>query len=260
MRWRVLKYREYTPAENMAIDEAILEAHLHGLVPPTLRFYGWAPGAVSFGYNQTLPDETVERIKAAGLDVVRRPTGGRAVLHLNELTYSFVGRSSSPASPEGFLSPSITQAYKQICNGIQIGLEQLGVEVAMGQAQAAYRQHHDCFLATTGADLHHGGKKLVGSAQLRRKQAVLQHGSVLLNQPQDMMPQLLGVESSGIARHANLFEIIEPCPVEKIQAAIISGFVEAFGVAFEEGQLTAAELHTTTPATLSPELEQVAPP
>jgi lipoate-protein ligase A len=248
MHWRVLRYKVYSPEENMAIDEAILEAHLRGLVPPTLRFYGWSTPAVSYGYNQVLPEETAARIQAEGLDVVRRPTGGRAVLHLGEFTYSLVGSAASPDCP-GFLSGSITQAYKQICEGLQGGLKRLGVDAQLGQAHAAYRQHHDCFLATTGADLHCDGKKLVGSAQLRRKHAVLQHGSLLLDQPQDLMPRLLGARSDGGSktigdadRHANLFEIIPRCTVDQIEVAMIAGFEEAFGIQFDEGEIAAEEI------------------
>lgn len=232
MHWRVLRYKNHSPAENMAIDEEILEAHLRGEAPPTLRFYGWTPPAVSYGYNQVLPEEIASRIRAEGLEVVRRPTGGRAVLHMGEFTYSFVGTAVSPEHSDGFLSASITQAYKQICQGLKIGLKRLGVEVELGQAQAAYRQNHDCFLATTGADLHYGGKKLIGSAQLRRKHAVLQHGSLLLDQPQDLMPRLLGAQPGDAERHANLFEIIPHCSIEQIEKAMIAGFEEAFGIEF----------------------------
>lgn len=246
MHWRVLRFRNHSAAENMAIDEAILESHLRGLTPPTLRFYGWTTPAVSYGYNQVLPEETIARIKAEGLDVVRRPTGGRAVLHMGEFTYSFVGSSSTQEFQKGFLSSTISEAYRQICNGLQGGLARLGVEVELGKAQAAYRQQQDCFLATTGADLHYNGKKLVGSAQLRRKHAVLQHGSLLLNQPQELMPRLLGVvpgsDAAKAERHANLFEIIDPCAVEKIEIAMIAGFSDAFGVEFEEGEISFAEL------------------
>lgn len=243
MLWRVLRYQNRSAADNMAIDAAMLESHLRGLTPPTLRFYGWTPPAVSYGYNQVLPEETVARIKAEGLDVVRRPTGGRAVLHMGEFTYSFVGSSSTQEFKKGFLSSTISEAYRQICNGLQGGLSRLGVEVEIGKTQAAYRQQEDCFLATTSADLHYNGKKIVGSAQLRRKHAVLQHGSLLLDQPQDLMPRLLGANTVGGAeRHANLFEIIPRCDIERIEIALIAGFSEAFGVEFEEGEITFAEL------------------
>lgn len=252
MHWRVLKYKTFSPQENMAIDEAILDAHLRGKVPPTLRFYGWSPAAVSYGYNQILPEETCERIKVDGLEVVRRPTGGRAVLHLGEFTYSFVGSAATKECEDGFLSASITMAYKQICHGLQEGLRRLGVETELGQAQTAYRQNQDCFLATTGADLHYGGKKLIGSAQLRRRQAVLQHGSLLLDQSQTLMPRLLSGDSKAgldaVERHANLFDIIPRCSPDDIQNAMIAGFSSAFAVEFDEGEITADELSMTLAA------------
>ncbi|HEY9785143.1 MAG TPA: lipoate--protein ligase family protein [Candidatus Obscuribacterales bacterium] len=230
----------------MAIDEAILEAHLMGKVPPTLRFYGWEPPAVSLGYAQKLPTESVNRIHEMGFDIVKRPTGGRAVLHFGELTYSFVG------STDAQLRESILDAYKQICSGLLEGLRLLGVELEIGSGQPAHRQMHDCFLATTTADLHFGGKKMVGSAQLRRKHAVLQHGSILLSQPQDLMPKLLypvtaAESAASLKRHANLFEILKREPTYKeLQAAFHKGFEKAFATRFEPGELTELESQLAT--------------
>jgi len=247
--WRLLTYSIHEPAANMAIDEAILDAHLEGKVPPTLRLYGWEPPAVSIGYGQKLSTQLAERIRNRGFDIVRRQTGGRAVLHANELTYSFVGSSTSADGlnsgqniEQGVLSSSILSAYKQICQGLILSFRRLGVELELGSSLTPYKDNHDCFLATTSADLHFQGKKLVGSAQLRRRHAVLQHGSILLNQPQDLMRSLLtGSESSSSvdegddapARHANLFEILaEDVPISRLQDCLRCGFEEAFQTEF----------------------------
>lgn len=235
--WRFIPYEVFDAATNMAVDEAILEAHLQGFVPPTLRFYGWSKAAVSIGHSQSLPDNVVEYIKNAGYDLVRRPTGGRAVLHDNELTYSFVGS-------EG-LGVSILDAYEQICRGLIEGLESFGVKAGIGKSGVSCKDLQDCFLATTGSDLQVDGKKIAGSAQLRRKHAVLQHGSILLKQEQDALPSLLaagGEQKSNGARHVNLFELLgaEPsCP--ELSERFRQGFSRVFGAEFVESELTAKE-------------------
>jgi len=253
----------------MAIDEAILDAHLSGIVPPTLRVYGWEPRAVSIGYGQKLSETVESRIKARGYDVVRRPTGGRAVLHDFELTYSFVG--SAGGADDGALSESVIVAYKQICQGLIHAFKGLGVDLELGESSSNYKDAQDCFLATTSADLHYHGKKMIGSAQLRRKSAVLQHGSILLNQPQHLMAQLLSDPASvpnmnaigdktashtGTAndtavetaadtqRHANLFEIVgEKVKINRLEDALMLGFERAFFHPFRDESLTSEEMH-----------------
>lgn len=244
--WRLIDFESFDGATNMAVDEAILDAHIEGLCPPTLRFYGWAPPAVSIGYGQKLPEKARQKIAARGFDVVRRPTGGRAVLHLDELTYSFVG---SNAAGGKMLGASVIESYKKLCQALIAGFKHLSVPVEIGEGQAASRQMHDCFTATTTADLHYKGKKIVGSAQLRRHDALLQHGSILLCQEQNLMGELLiGKDSAAAAggaasqRHANLFEItgIVVSALELIPA-FKKGFEETFSVELVPGQLLDAE-------------------
>jgi len=288
---RFLPFASFDGATNMAIDEAILECHLQGLVPATLRLYGFAPPAVSIGHGQRLEAKTVRFIESKGFTVVRRPTGGRAVLHLNDLTYSFIcssknesGKSVSaqgsdepsasssrslqvtangdslqkhttgvvaPVSPvpNALVSQSVAEAYRQICRGLIAALAQLDVELELGASKANYRHSKDCFAVTTAADLHYQGKKLVGSAQLRRKNAVLQHGSLILNQPQGLMSELLGgtdlvgPELNGAAvRHANLVELVgQELSMAKLQQAFLKGFEEAFALKFQVAELTTVE-------------------
>lgn len=240
--WRLLPFSVHDGITNMSIDEAILEAHLKGLVPPTLRLYGFKPAAITIGYNQKLPDYVEKRAAEKGMDIARRPTGGRAVLHLNDLTYSFVGTSSNTGEQQifqdAFLQNSILGAYKQICQGLELALKCLGLKVESGELSVPYKHLHDCFLATTGSDLHYKGKKLIGSAQLRRKWAVLQHGSLLLNQAQSIMPELLSEEDSSadtVERHANLFDILgKEVDMVTLQRAFQKGFENAFQAKFTE--------------------------
>ncbi len=240
--WRLIDFESFDAATNMAVDEAILEAHLEGAVGPTLRFYGWAPPAVSIGYGQKLPEKARQKILARGFDVVRRPTGGKAVLHLDELTYSFVG---SNVGSGNLLGASIIDSYKKICEALIAGFKYLSVDVEIGQGQTTARQQHDCFTATTTADLHYRGKKIVGSAQLRRHDALLQHGSILLCQEQDLMSELLSskdkVKDSSQPenqRHANLFEITGiVVSASQLIPAFKKGFEETFSVELVPGDL-----------------------
>ncbi|MBX9670803.1 MAG: lipoate--protein ligase family protein [Candidatus Obscuribacterales bacterium] len=230
--WRLIPYQVHDAATNMAIDEAILEAHLHGKVPPTLRVYGWKPRAVSIGYGQRLSESIERRIRDRGFDIVRRPTGGRAVVHAHELTYSFVG--SAGTESQGALSDSVIKAYKQICEGLILAFQTLGVTLALGESSSQYKNAHDCFLATTSADLHHDGKKMIGSAQLRRRHGVLQHGSILLDQPQDLMMDLLfgKIETEAketYSRHRNLFDVLgRTICFSELESALRTGFEIAF--------------------------------
>ena len=264
--WRLIPYEVSDAATNMAIDEAILDAHLEGSSPPTLRLYGWSPPAISIGYGQKLSDRVAERIVSQGFGLVRRPTGGRAVLHQGELTYSFIA-SSGPASGSAVIQSSdhdecvvsdsvgarlpgsVIEAYKQICKGIILALTHLGIEVEIGAARGGYQSLEDCFAATTTADLHYRGKKMVGSAQMRRRNGVMQHGSILLEQSQGLMGSLLrgnAAESGGAdveERHANLFDVLDRKPtIDELSRAMREGFEEAFAVELIESELTEREL------------------
>lgn len=236
MNFRLLEYQVYDAATNMALDEAILESHRSGLVPATLRFYGWAPPAVSIGYSQKMDQDTIARIKSKGFDVVRRLTGGRAVLHFAELTYSFV------ASPP-VLSEQLNEAYRQICKGLILGLKDLGVEADLGKSNKQYKDFSDCFMATTQADLQVNNKKMVGSAQLRRQGAVLQHGSILLDQPQNLLPELLDSNHNANAeRHSNFKDVAgRNVSIDELQNAFTKGFSEAFAADFKAGELVQNE-------------------
>ncbi len=242
--YRFINYGSYDAAMNMAIDEAILEAHLSGQVPPTLRIYQFAPPAVSFGYAQKVNDSLIERIKKQNFAVVRRPTGGRAVLHMGDLTYAFICSSKgAPIAGYALLGESIAAAYKQICQALILALQSLGVVVTLGHKNGRYQDKHDCFLATTAADLQYQGQKIAGSAQLRRRHAVLQHGSIILNQPQFLLPQLLGSDyKENNSHHANLYEIPGPQPsIVDLEKALKHGFELAFANQFLAAPLTGWE-------------------
>ncbi|PWU01325.1 MAG: hypothetical protein C5B53_03030 [Candidatus Melainabacteria bacterium] len=242
---RFIACGSFDAASNMAIDEAILEAHLEDLVPTTLRLYQFSPPTVSIGYSQKLNAETQNKISSNGFALVRRPTGGRAVLHQNDLTYSFVGSSrlSDSAAGDGILSESVIGAYKQICQGLICAFRQLGFELEIGNSRSLGSDRIDCFQATTVADLHYQGRKLVGSAQVRRRHAVLQHGSIILNQPQELMSALTGEDQNGQStHHANLYELAgRIVSIAELETALRSGFEQAFSIKFVPSPLTDKE-------------------
>lgn len=229
----------------MAVDEVLLESHLKGDSPPVLRLYGFKPAAVTIGLNQKAPAALFPQCAVMGLDVARRPTGGRAVLHLNDLTYSFVGSSQSETD-DGFLPGSVTAAYKQICRGLIAGFNRLGPRLTLGKSDVSYRDFNDCFAVTTGADLQFDGHKMVGSAQLRRRHGVLQHGSILLNQDQNLARQLFGSEREvgpDSVRHANLFEVLgRDVEIDVLAEALKAGFSEVFSSRFETRPLSDHEI------------------
>jgi lipoate-protein ligase A len=243
--WLLVPYAEHDGATNMALDEEILNARIAGEVPPVLRVYGFVPPCVTIGLSQKMDPAAEERIRAEGIDVVRRPTGGRAVLHLNDLTYSFVGTDTTCG---GRFSTSVTESYKQISAGLVAAFAELGVPTEIGATGVAYRHLQDCFMATTGSDLHHKGTKLIGSAQVRRRGSILQHGSVPLNQDPALMPRLLGEPLKPDApRHLNLFDLIgREAGIEELQSAFKIGFEKTFDVELRVSPLFQSLSHTVS--------------
>lgn len=171
--WRLLLDLEGRPGwQNMGMDQALLARAGRG--ERWLRLYRWAPHCLSFGRHEpALRRYDRARIEARGLDVVRRPTGGRAVWHAEELTYAL----AAPAEPFG----GLRQAYEEIHRMLLAALRLLGVDAALAPRQAAVGvDAGSCFASPAGGEITLGGRKLVGSAQLREGLGLLQHGSVLL--------------------------------------------------------------------------------
>jgi lipoate-protein ligase A len=175
--WRLLNSGLADGATNMAIDEAISRSVAAGLVPPTLRFFGWQPACLSLGQAQAADEVDREACRAAEVDVVRRPTGGRAILHTDELTYSVIAPESEPR-----VSGSLVESYRRLSEGLLAGLLQLGVPTR--QVERADGHDRDqgpvCFEVPSNYEIVFGGKKLVGSAQMRKAGVVLQHGTIPL--------------------------------------------------------------------------------
>ena len=175
--WRYLITPPAAGAWNMAVDEAIATHAGRGDVPPTLRFYQWQPACVSLGRHQPLADIDLARCRGLGYDVVRRATGGRAILHTDELTYSVAGPQDNPV-----LAGAVLDSYLRLSQGLLAGLARLGLVVT--KAPPTNRSGADagpvCFEVPSAYEIVAGGKKLVGSAQSRRQGWVLQHGTLPL--------------------------------------------------------------------------------
>jgi len=168
----------------MAIDCYLLEQHRQGKHIPSLRFYTWQPAAISLGYHQKSypPDWDKLTFQSQPLDIVRRPTGGRAVLHQGDLTYAII--TSIPPGKR-------LEVYKQICEFLISGWRSLGVNLDYGNATKEYMDHSNCFATATGSDLvTPAGNKVIGSAQLRRGKSILQHGSMIFNTEPELYLQV----------------------------------------------------------------------
>ncbi|MFM6223876.1 MAG: lipoyl protein ligase domain-containing protein, partial [Dolichospermum sp.] len=163
--WRMIPILAASGSVQMAIDRWLLVQHESGKSPPILRFYTWSPPAISLGYHQRQYPEFWQNLiwKGQKLDLVRRPTGGRAVLHQGDLTYSVVTSG---------LRGNTLEIYTKICEFLIQGWRSLGIELYYGQAGRGYIHNPNCFGTATGADLVLAdGSKLIGSAQLRRGDA-----------------------------------------------------------------------------------------
>ena len=183
----------------MAIDRYLLEQHRAGKQPSIIRFYTWQPAAISLGYHQKeYPSYWRDLVwQGKPLDLVRRPTGGRAVLHQGDLTYTIV--TSTPPGKR-------LEVYKQICQFLITGWRSLDVKLDYGTATKEYIQHQNCFATATGSDLiTPQGNKVIGSAQLRRGQTVLQHGSMIMNTDPELYRQVFGTSLKQ-----NLLQVISP--------------------------------------------------
>ncbi len=175
--WRLLITGTADGPTNMAVDQAIMEAVAAEDVPPTLRFYAWKPACLSLGYMQPLADIDHERLAAQGWGIVRRMTGGRSILHTDELTYSVAVRAENP-----IVAGSIVESYRNLSRALLRGLHDLGANA--GADKRVEQMPRDkgpvCFEVPSHYEITFGGKKLVGSAQVRKFGAVLQHGTLPL--------------------------------------------------------------------------------
>jgi lipoyl(octanoyl) transferase len=199
--WRFIDSGNCSPSYNMALDEALLDWHSEGKIPPTIRFYGWDPATLSVGYFQKVEKEiNMDAVKEHGLGFVRRPTGGRGVLHDDELTYSVIVSEDHPEMPK-----TVTEAYRVISEGILKGFQGLGLEAYFAVPKTAEEREGlknprsaVCFDAPSWYELVVEGRKVAGSAQTRQKGVILQHGSILLDLDEDKLFSLFKYPSERV--------------------------------------------------------------
>ncbi len=235
MRFRLIFDPPMRGACNMALDETLLRRNAGELSTPTLRFYSWNPHCLSLGRLQkTLPPGALVPQNERDFDVVRRPTGGRAVWHALELTYSI-------AAPVCFLpadAQSVQGAYEWLSRGFLLGLESLGVQSELAPSTKPSEGGPNCFAQSAACDFQVGGKKLIGAAQCRLNGAFLQHGSLLLRMNSLEWESRTGGPMSGAT---SLEELGLDVPPHGVAQSLAEGFARATGAALVESSWTDEE-------------------
>ena len=250
--WRYLSFRYDNAFENMAIDEAIVRESQRNKFPPTLRFYSWEKPSVSLGYFQNVEDEVnIKFCQDRGIPIVRRPTGGKAVLHDGDLTYSVVAREDNPFFPTGLLG-----TYRIISRCIAMGLAELGIQADMlqeGRQTDAPELGALCFSMPSQYELLVKGKKICGSAQMRTKGVFLQHGSLLIDFDPHGSCLAISKNRRSISKeeeklkkhvtsiHENMSRRIDH---NEVCRALAAGFEKSLGIRLIEGTLTPREEKT----------------
>jgi lipoate-protein ligase A len=247
MAWRLLDFQQCSIFENMAIDEAIFHETIKRQKPPTIRFYSSHPAAVTIGYFQDAKKElNIEQCRRERIDVARRITGGRAVLHLNEVTYALVAGESEKIFPA-----DIQGAYKIISACIARGLRHLGIDAWLAEEGRCMKKeviNPCCFATPLKNELLAGGRKICGSAQARKRGGFLQHGllpltfdaqktaDIILTGGFSGRVEALKSTVTGISE-----ELARRMEVREICATLKRGFMEELGIRMEQGTLTPDE-------------------
>jgi len=264
--WRLLRLGPADGATHMARDEAILKAVAAGSVQPTLCLYAWEPACLSLGRAQPLSDVDLQALQAAGFDLVRRPTGGKAILHVDELTYSVIAPQAAPHVAGG-----IVESYRRLSAGLVRGLERLGVVGLVADRRVKNRRlegacpepvearHPEpvegsrsepvegpvCFEVPADYEITVGGRKLVGSAQMRAEGVVLQHGALPLYGDITRICPLLATHPAPARVRARATTVEEalgrPVTWDEAAAALAAGFAEALNLHLAPGTLTDEE-------------------
>jgi lipoate-protein ligase A len=254
--WRLLRSPLADGPLNMAVDEAMLQALADGHGTPTLRVFGWTPPCLSLGYAQAAAEADVGRLAARVWGLVRRPTGGRAILHTDELTYSVIAPMSEPRVAGGVL-----ESYQQLSAGLLAGLARLGLNVradrtytgpeAAAKGPVCFEVPSNYEITVAGAAPGDGPRKLLGSAQVRKRGVVLQHGSLPLAGDLGRICEALVFESETARaaararlyqRAATVAEVLgQPVGWEQAAAAMAEGFAEVLNLKLVEAPLTERE-------------------
>jgi lipoate-protein ligase A len=243
-QWHLVTDNPTLGAVNMATDEILLQAVARKTRFPTLRLYGWNPLCLSLGYGQRIREADLTRIEARGWDIVRRPTGGKAILHGNELTYSVT-------LPQDYdlAQGDIVETYRRISEALLAALRHLGLSPqSEKQAKGNSGLGPVCFEVPSHYEITAYSKKLIGSAQMRRKLGILQHGTLPLHgdialicdslvYPDDASRE---EAKANVRERATTLEAVAGYPIswDEAAAAIVNGFAETFDIEFTESTLS----------------------
>lgn len=234
--WRFIDTGPGDAVMNMAIDESIARRVMAGESPPTLRVYGWEKPSVTIGYFQRLSDVDVEYCTGAGIPVVRRLTGGRAVLHDDEVTYSFSAGEQAHGSFR-----SLGCSYQSIADAFLQAFREIGLHVEMERRRrrrgGVVRSAH-CFEAVSFSEAVAAGRKIMGSAQRRIQKFLLQQGSIPLSVDMVLLERVF---SSAVGPIGQLRDLLPGIERAELVEAILRGFEYVFGVRLFRGALTAEE-------------------
>jgi len=249
-KWRLIIDAEPQSAPmNMAIDEAMLKLHYYLQTPPTLRLYQWRKPTLSIGYFQKIDrDIDLETLKKSGVELIRRSTGGRAVLHHHELTYSVVLGEDYPQMPKG-----VTESYRYLSQGLVKALEYLDIPCELAfKTEKTKNLSPACFDTPSQYELLVQSKKIIGSAQVRKQGTILQHGSIPLQLNTDLLFSLLRFRNDSIQERMKQ-KFVEKAiainevsrrdyAIAEIQEAVIGGFAEALSIKLEHQSLMPEEI------------------
>lgn len=236
MKFRLIDTGCSSASLNMAIDDALLKSKL-----PVLRFYGWKPAGLSLGYFQDIKGIDVRNCRKLGVEIVRRLTGGNAILHDKELTYSFI-------IDEKEMSKRVVESYKKISSGLLYGLRNLGLKAEMNKAVEKGDKSAVCFNDPSWYEILVGRKKIVGSAQKRIDGKLLQHGAILIDVDVEKYCSLFnncnGELINKVKERVTSIndELKKKIDYNHVKQSMIKGFEKALNIEFEEGELTRNEL------------------
>ena len=248
-KWWLLNTGLHSGAENMAIDEVLATRIVPEKKAPIFRVYGWHPYTISLGYGQNLDDLNLQKCRQDGIDVVRRPTGGRAVFHAEEITYSVIIPKDSK-----FYSPDILTTYNLVSKGLLAGLQLFGVKAefvnrgAEERKSSEYKNNIPCFSYSAKYEIAYQNKKLVGSAQRRYENSILQHGSILTGTFHLNLADYVVLSDNSVRERFKKVLARKTISISEILTQKVDndnlidklklGIQKSFNVEFEEKQLT----------------------
>lgn len=244
-QWRLIRSGPASGARNMALDESLL---LNVTDSPVLRFYGWSPHCLSLGYGQRSRIVDRERLQGRGCTLVRRPGGGGAILHAQELTWCLVLPAAHPLAAGSLLS-----GYRRIAGVLCAALQSMGITAEINQEKIRRRDSMVCFETPAPFEIAAGGRKLLGSARVQRRHAILQHGSLPLTGDVAAICELLAYPDERARNQAmqrlrrratTLTEVSGGNAIDAagVAAAIVAAFSDMHDVCLVESCLTDAEL------------------